>query len=68
MAIPLVREGRGTVTTLVDPRNFLDRAAECERMADEAGNTNDRDTMLHLASRWRSLADAGEIGEKRILR
>jgi hypothetical protein len=42
------------------PRNrayYLERAAECERLAKTAGTEENRKILLDLAARWRSFAE-----------
>jgi hypothetical protein len=39
-----------------DPREFRERAAECERLAEEAVRLRDREIMLYAATRWRQMA------------
>jgi hypothetical protein len=39
-------------------QEYLDHAAECESLANEAGTTpHTRELMLYLAARWRAFAD-----------
>jgi hypothetical protein len=52
------------MATLTTSQEFRDRAAECEHMAEEATNAENRERMLYLANRWRSLADEGESEEE----
>ena len=52
------------MATLTAGRSFLDRAKEYERMAGEATTAEVRETLLHLGSRWRSLADDDEKTSK----
>jgi hypothetical protein len=42
------------------PQDFRDRAAECERLASEAGNPRVRETLLYVAATWRRLAKEDE--------
>lgn len=42
------------------PQDFRDRAAECERLAEQFANPAVRETMLHVAATWRRLADEDE--------
>jgi|SRR6516225_2681637 len=39
------------------PQYYLERAVECERLADKATTAETRETMLYLAMRWRTLAE-----------
>ena len=39
---------------------FLERAAECQRLAESAVEPQTRETLLHVASRWWALAAAVE--------
>jgi hypothetical protein len=39
---------------------YRDRAAACERLADDATSPETRETMLYLAMRWRDLADEAD--------
>ena len=39
------------------PQDFLDRADECERLAEISKNPEARETLLYVASRWRALAE-----------
>jgi hypothetical protein len=41
-------------------REYRDRAAACERLADDAVSPETRETMLYLAMRWRTLADEAD--------
>jgi hypothetical protein len=42
------------------PREFRQRAAECERLAELSRDANARETLLYVASRWRAMADEDE--------
>jgi hypothetical protein len=42
------------------PEEFRKRAAECERLAETSGDPRARETLLHVASRWRAMADEDE--------
>jgi hypothetical protein len=42
------------------PAEFRARAAECERLANEAGNPSARETLLYVASRWFAMAKEDE--------
>jgi hypothetical protein len=42
------------------PQEFRYRAAECERKSAEAQLPEVRKTLLHVALRWRELADEDE--------
>jgi hypothetical protein len=44
-------------------KSFLERAVECERLADRAPEPRHRETLLYLASTWRALA-AEEAGQR----
>jgi hypothetical protein len=52
------------MATPTTSREFRDRAAECEHMAEEATNAEDHERMLYIAARWRSLADEDESEEE----
>jgi hypothetical protein len=39
---------------------YRDRAAACERLADNATSPETRETMLYLAMRWWALADEAD--------
>jgi hypothetical protein len=41
------------------PAYYLERAAECERLADEAVTQENKSILLELATRWRALAAEG---------
>jgi hypothetical protein len=41
------------------PAYYLERAIECERLADEAVAQENRLILLELAARWRALAAEG---------
>lgn len=45
------------------PEDYRERAAECERLAEDATPTT-CETMLYLANRWRALADEDEARSK----
>jgi hypothetical protein len=40
--------------------DYLERAAECERLAEAATTAENRKILLDLAARWRSLAERSE--------
>ena len=42
------------------PRDFRDRAAACEGLAETTQEPKARETLLYVASRWRAMADADE--------
>jgi hypothetical protein len=42
------------------PQEYRGRAIACERLADRTTSPEIRKTMLHLAMRWRALADEAE--------
>jgi hypothetical protein len=42
------------------PSEFRERAAECERLAEEAFRPSDCAAMLDAAARWRQMADEEE--------
>jgi hypothetical protein len=42
------------------PQEFRQRAAECERLAELSRDSNARETLLFVASRWRAMADDDE--------
>jgi hypothetical protein len=45
--------------------DFLERAAECERLAADSGrNAAGRETLLYLAMRWKTLADEKDAKQK----
>jgi hypothetical protein len=47
----------------IPPRSrayYLERAAECERLAEEAMTEENRKILLNLAARWRSFAEQSE--------
>jgi hypothetical protein len=46
--------------SILTPRSYRDRAAECERLADAATDMEIRDTMTYLADLWRAMADQDE--------
>jgi hypothetical protein len=54
------------VETSKTPQYYRDRASACQHLADKAGSTEIRETMLYLATRWRVLADEDEA--KQLLR
>ncbi|MDB5409582.1 MAG: hypothetical protein JWL84_4494 [Rhodospirillales bacterium] len=39
-----------------EAEEFLERAVECERLAEEAVTEHDRKVMLYVAQRWRAIA------------
>jgi hypothetical protein len=39
---------------------YLERAAECERLADTAMTEDNRKILLDLAARWRAFAEQSE--------
>jgi hypothetical protein len=39
------------------PQYFRERAAECQRLAEEIADPKNRETLLYVATRWRALAD-----------
>jgi hypothetical protein len=41
------------------PAYYLERATECERLANEAVTQENRSILLELATRWRALAAEG---------
>jgi hypothetical protein len=49
--------------TKLTPAQFVKRASECERLAAEATDDKDRQTMLRLAASWRSAALKRELAE-----
>jgi hypothetical protein len=49
--------------TMLTPAEFVKRASECERLAAEATNDKDRQTMLRLAASWRFLALKWDLAE-----
>jgi hypothetical protein len=42
------------------PEELRHWAGDCELLAREAGNSDDREVMLSAATRWRELADEKE--------
>lgn len=56
---------RKVMTTPVTSRDFRKKAAEFERIAEQAISVEYRNTMLYLATRWHALADDVEAQEKR---
>jgi hypothetical protein len=40
--------------------DYLERAAECERLAEAATSEENRKILLDLATRWRSFAERSE--------
>ena len=49
--------------TFFSAKNFRDyqaRAESCQRLAEAAPNPSNRETLLHLAMRWRGLAEQEE--------
>jgi hypothetical protein len=47
------------------PQDYRDRAAESERLAETFEDRKARETLYHVASRWRAMADADEQREQR---
>jgi hypothetical protein len=45
--------------------DYCQWSAECERLADTAVSSDIRDTMLHLAARWRALVEEEELNGRR---
>jgi hypothetical protein len=45
-------------------RLCLERAGECERLAELAGNSRSRETCVRMASQWRALAAHPEFVEQ----
>ena len=43
------------------PEDYLERATSCERLADGATSQETREIMLHLAMRWRALAETDGV-------
>jgi hypothetical protein len=56
---------RNVMTTPVTSQDFRKKAAEFERIAEQAIGVEHRDTMRYLATRWHALADDVEAEEKR---
>ncbi len=48
----------------VTPEEFRERAAECERLAQESFRPHDREVMLYAATRWRELADEEDAARR----
>jgi len=48
------------------PQDYIDRATNCEQLADAATSPETRETLLYLASRWRALADEEEAKRRPI--
>jgi uncharacterized protein YceH (UPF0502 family) len=46
------------------PKYCRDRAYRCERLAEVAELPETREVLLHLASRWRALAEEDEVRRK----
>ena len=42
----------------------LDRAGECERLAELAGDPRSKETYIHIAGQWRALAAHREFVEQ----
>jgi hypothetical protein len=53
-----------TVTLPMTPHDYRHRATECERLAENGTSAANREVLLGLAKRWRSLADEDEIKTK----
>jgi hypothetical protein len=43
------------------PREYRERAEDCERLAATAANAEVRKTLLHLAKRWRDFERQAEL-------
>ena len=48
------------------PQMMRDRAAECERKAVDIKSPEIRETLLHVAARWRAMADEDEARALRL--
>jgi hypothetical protein len=46
------------------PRDYLDRAIECERLAEGFEDPRARETMYYVAASWRALARTLDHGRK----
>jgi hypothetical protein len=42
------------------PQDYRQRAAECQKLADDAKDPRARETLLYVVSRWLALADADD--------
>jgi len=51
-------------STLKSPDECREQAITCERLAANASHDETRKMMLHLATRWRQLADEDAAKEK----